>query len=219
MKLSFDQYEVYAKGKSHRIVVFPKIANIWFYDAHPAENTYDVQGDTTAIRELAKAFALLIRNPDIIVYLPIKRDDKLSGTTFNMVITRSYLEVFKPSVWYKLKPNISRRHKVSNYKMDYCPEKINDILDAHIDEWNLPENWQRDDKQFLQKELGDTVFCAYSLHDLYRFHSSLTCAADYMENHQDRVQSGWGLGWCLSDWIVEEMLEDERKELEKYDNW
>ncbi len=80
------------------MVVFPQIEDVWFYDSYSAEETYDIDGSTEGMRYIIEAFALILEFPQLIVYLPVKKN----GNTFNLVLTGKNIEGFKPSVWYKL---------------------------------------------------------------------------------------------------------------------
>ena len=92
-KIYYDQYQLSYRGIGYNVVVFPKIKDIWFEDMHPQEDTYDVNGSSTALSIYAHALALAIQEPNVIIYLPLKRNDK----TYNQVLTRHELVYFKPS--------------------------------------------------------------------------------------------------------------------------
>lgn len=88
-KYKYDQYRIGYKGNRYKIIVFPKINDIWCYDLHPAEPTYDISMSSIAAEELARAFAIVIADSQAIVYLPIKKEKVDEGIQFfNVVLTR-----------------------------------------------------------------------------------------------------------------------------------
>lgn len=207
MKCKYEQYQVTYKQHTYKIVVFPVLQDMWFYDAHPAEETYDVNGSTESMKEFAKCFAIAIADPQAIVFLPFKKGGK---NNYNMVLSRHSVINFKPSVWYKIKPLMVRKNKVQNYILHYNAGKLQDFIRKGIGE-KLSKNPKKEANLFVQKMLGDTVFCQYSLYTLYKLHDGILRAISEIENNEKGLTSCWGLGWVLSKSVIEKIKDEGEK--------
>ena len=205
----FEQYQVKQKCYCFRVIKFPPIEKLWLYDAHPSESTYDAQGNITGMHALAEALITALYVPNSIIFLPINKD----STTYNMVLSGREIEGFRPSVWYKIKPHLNNHSKVNDFKLSYDTEKLIKYIERELEKepsWQ----WKIDLKYFCQKELGDTIFCKYSKNDILRFILGIFSAIKSVED--GAVSSGWGLGWCLSDDMVDNY---NKGVMDTYDNW
>lgn len=207
MKYKYDQYEIYYKHYSYKVVIFPHIDEAWCYDSHPSEPTYDIQGSITAMKEFAKAIAVVIQDPGVVVYIPMKRPTDECGRTFNVVLTRKPIRL---STWYRLKHRICKKLKTNNYVLKYNQKKLCDYVDRGL----LPSDvasMKRDDLMFRQiEDGGDDLLCLYSINDLYRFHNQIIEACNYLEANPNSVWSCWGVGFVVNDYEIKEMLEKEQ---------
>ncbi len=200
-KIYYDQYQLSYRGIGYNVVVFPKIKDIWFEDMHPQEDTYDVNGSSTALSIYAHALALAIQEPNVIIYLPLKRNDK----TYNQVLTRHELVYFKPSQWYKIKPLLKNSEKVSQYEFDYDKDELIRYYKEYIAPYENEISWNKYNKLFEQKVLGDTVFCRYSLDEIYCMHSRIVDSVKKIVNDPSIPTDCWGGGFVYSEKIVSEI--------------
>lgn len=155
------------------------------------------------MRYLAQAFAICIRDPSAIVYLPIKKNVR----NYNVVFSRHAVDAFKPSVWYDLKPLLNKKHLCGKYVFDYNLKKLKDYADKLLEKHNVGDD-KRDWFLLRQKEVGDTIFWQMSLDEYYIYHASIIEACEYMEQdeNKDKIWNGW-IGWVLSDKIAQETKE------------
>lgn len=193
MKIKLEQYIVHLKGNRHyKVVVMPRLDKMWCY-FNGGEGTYDIDGDKKAMEMLGIAFAVVIRDPQAILYFQIAKYD-----SFNAVLTRAAVADFKPSTWYDIKPLLKKKNRVKNYIFDYNSKKLDDYY------INREIKKQYKDCVFKQTELGNTVFMKFSIYDYYYFHSRIQSAIRSM-NGEARYTECWGLGFLLSESLLEEV--------------
>lgn len=183
---SFKQYEVFAKEKLFRVVVFPNVEGLYCYDAYPTESTYDIDGSAGAMSYLAAALYTILRNQNLIVYLPIKKD----LASFHLVICGNRVKRFRPSVWYKIKKWLKSRNRIQDYKM---------LLD--FSELRKGKAGEYTDF-FYQKELGDTVFCKFAEDDLITYINLIIKGIKRVEEEPGVLTQCWGMGFVISEKLI-----------------
>lgn len=180
---SFRQYEIFAKEKLFRVVVFPNVEGLYCYDAHPTESTYDIDGPAEAMSYLAAALYTILTNQNLIVYLPIKKD----LASFHLVICEKKVKGFRPSVWYKIKKSLKPRNRIQDYKISL------DFLELRKGKAGEYTDF------FCQKELGDTVFCKFAEEDLIAYINLIIKGIKRVKEEPGVLTQCWGLGFVISE--------------------
>lgn len=210
MKIKIDRYEVYDKKKVHKILVFPKLEHMWVYDAHPREETFNIDGSAEDMKKLAVALAALIDDPTKLIYFPIKTgSDRIYYQNCGYLLMTGSDNNFCNSKWYDIKSKINLQHRKGMYMLDYQEDEINDYYEHFIKKVmhkkREKENW----KHFKQKLLGDTVFMKIPKDYCFEFHESLTTAITVNQKYDEYV-THWLLGCILGHKNILDMEVEER---------
>lgn len=203
IRCSYDQYVVRTKGSVYKVVVFPYLEECILYYAGIHEDTYDRDLSADAARTLAKAYAILIRDPGAIVYVPMKKpEDRL--TNFNLVLCR-HTCMMKPGRWLKIEKQLNAYNKVHNYRFWYEPQKLRDYFYRIVVRKNERLCRKEYNRLFSQREIGDYVIESFSLDGIYEIHENLLSAAEFMDEADERNEekaSGWGYGYMVSKALI-----------------
>ena len=70
-KIKFDQYKVQGKYRDFQVIVFPRKKYLWAY-FEDFDEAYEIDGDPEAYRLMKYAMAILVTDPNKIIYLPIR---------------------------------------------------------------------------------------------------------------------------------------------------
>ena len=214
-KIKFEQYRVRGKHREFDILVFPQRRYMWAYHDND-DDVYSIDGDFAAYHLLKYALAVLIADPNKIIYLPI-RDNNLWDYYFpdryDAVLTRTELQL-RRSEWVKLRRQLNKAHRIENFVLRYDPDRLLSYAERYRTEDAVWKAYHKD-KQELSALCGNTVFitllketCFRVFPDFFNLGSRQCCNCDHV----------WHFGYYLPNkWIRylgERVQEDRLKEQE-----
>lgn len=189
-KYKFKQYLIPYKRKCYKVVVFEEMKDLLCFDNRPCEDTYEFHGYVDEMEELVKAYAILIRDPQAIVYIPLKKamkslNDSIYVPVFNVVMTRHTIDAFKPAIWFKIKPLIQEKYRIHNYVLNYDAKKLVDYFKNELKGKYHSGTWRDNQRLFRQTELGNTVFMQHSINDYYHIHYYLSKSINECKKYKE----------------------------------
>lgn len=200
MKFKVDLYEVYNRGKTYKILKFPRVENAWAFDDFPEEDQLMLDGCPAFFELVQHALAALIENPNLIIYFPIKHPEEKYYTknymTYDAVILRPELQ-FRRSDWLDVRRKLDRKHWKGKYIIHHNVKKL--------DDWhakNHPEEYwfyQQLDKQKTEEIRAETVFLVLPKALLYLYHSSITEGLNYFDPVKDEYGYPVSIGYIMPD--------------------
>ena len=199
IRCSYDQYVVRINGSAYKVVVFPYLEECILYYSGVHDDTYDRDLSADAARTLAKAYAILIRDPGAIVYVPMKKPDDRT-VNFHLILCR-HTCMITPGKWLKIEKRLNPYNKVSNYRFWYEPQKLRDYFYRIVVRKNEGLHKKEYNRLFSQREIGDYLIESFSLDGIYEIHEDLLSAAELMDEIDERGEekvSGWGYGYIVS---------------------
>lgn len=174
------------------------------------DDVYAVDGNPAAYQLIKYAMAVLIADPNKIIYFPIW-DNDLNGRfpeRYDAVFTRTELQ-FRRSEWNKLRRQLNRSHRIENYVLRYDPESLlryGKTLKASSTYWK----YYHKEKQEVSVLWGNTVF-------LTRLKQTcLECLAhifELEEKHDFECLPVIGSGWYFTNGWIKYLQEQDKKEL------
>lgn len=188
MKFKVDCYEIYNKGRTYKVLKFPRVENAWAFDDFPEDDQLMLDGDPEFYRLLHHAIAALITDPSVIIYFPIKHPGDTSyhaHMTFDAVLLRPELQ-FRRSRWYSIKSKLNKQHWRGKYTIHHDIQKLDDYWKQLCKKRpRMVDHWERRiDREFykdiIYDLLVDTVFMVLPRDVCYMYHRQITLGlADY----------------------------------------
>jgi len=209
MKIKVDQYIVKRRGKSYKILVFPKVEHAWAYDDSPEEERFMLDGNVEFFTMLKYAMAALIADPSLLVYFPIKKPGChrfRDYMTYDAVLLRSELQ-FRRSAWYDLKGKLDCQHYAGKYRINCNEAKLNDWYTKTFrnKEWFLYKERAR----IIEELLGETIFFVLPKNICYMYHYEIT---DSLLTLDHSYEYGWYsyIGYLFSDEVLQKQMDGEK---------
>lgn len=172
MKAKVDLYKVSIKGRTYKVIIFPRIERAWAYDDFPEDDQLMVDGSPEFFRQVQLALATLIANPSLIVYFPIKHKDcrrYWDLSTYDAVFLRPELQ-FRRSRWYEIKPKLDKRHWAGKFTIQNNEIKLNDLWEKKY----ADRDWLVEHEKRVEELLGDTVFLVLPKTVCLDYHNSVS---------------------------------------------
>ena len=207
MKVKVDLYIVRNKGKTHKVLAFPRVENAWAYDDSPEDDQLMLDGNEEFFNQLKYAMAALIADPSLLIYFSIKNPEcrrSWNFKTYDAVLLRRELQ-FRRSEWYDIKGKLDRRHYAGKYKIHYNEKKLNDWYEKAIQgkRWLI---WQGIDR-IVEEILGETVFLAFPKNICYWYHHAI---CDSLANLDPTYEYGHYsyIGYIFPDEVLKKQAEE-----------
>lgn len=209
MKVKIDLYIVRNKGKTHKVLVFPRVENAWAYDDFPEDDQLMLDGNEEFFTQLKYAMAALIADPSLLIYFPIKKPGCRrfrDYMTYDAVLLRRELQ-FRRSDWHDIKRKLDRQHYAGKYKINYNEKKLNDWYEKAIQEkyWLI---WQDRDR-IIEEILGETVFLALPQNICYWYHYEICDSLVKLDPACEYGHYSF-IGYLFSDEILRKQVEEDR---------
>lgn len=183
-KYKVDLYKIRNKGRTLKILVFPKLTEeAWAYDDYPEESQLMLDGSISFMRQVQVALAALIEDPSVIAYFPIKNKNCTRfgrHMTFDAVLLRPELQ-FKLSEWYDIKDKLDRRHWVGKYKIRHHERQLVDLWKKEYQHQYWKVAWDRKN----EKLIGDTVFLVLPKSVCLEYHYDISDSAEEYSPNDD----------------------------------
>lgn len=202
-----DKYIVKHKGKTYKVLVFPRVENAWAYDDFPEDDQLMLDGNEEFFTQLKYAMAALIADPSLLIYFPIKNPGcRRFGDymTYDAVLLRRELQ-FRRSTWYDIKGKLDRQHYAGKYKINYKEKKLNDwyMKALHEKYWLI---WK---DRVIEELLGETVFLALPKNICYRYHYLIS---DALISYDPADEYGCyaAIGYLFSKEVLEKQMEEHK---------
>lgn len=195
MKVKFDKYKVYNKGRLWTVLVVPCEEASYAFDCVD-EDQLMVDTGPSGMKQIQRSLAILANDPSVIIYLPIKRpgDDYYGAhMTFDAVIMRPELQ-FKCSEWYDIKSKLDKKHWVGKYTLKYNEKKLNDLWEQNY----RHKMWLAEHQNIVEKLLGDTVFLVLPRPVCLEYHRDISKAMDIYDPN-DEYGTHAGIGYVLPE--------------------
>ena len=214
-KIKFEQYRVRGKHREFDILVFPQRRYMWAYHDND-DDVYSIDGDFAAYHLLKYALAVLIADPNKIIYLPIWDNnlwDYYFPDRYDAVLTRTELQL-RRSEWVKLRRQLNKAHRIENFVLRYDPDRLLSYAERYRTEDAVWKAYHKD-KQELSALCGNTVFITLLKETCFRVFPDFLA----LEPRQScGCYHAWHFGYCFSsEWIRylgERVQEDRLKEQE-----
>lgn len=205
-----DQYIVKRKGKSYKILVFPRVENAWAYDDSPeGEDRLMLDGNVEFYTMLKYAMAALIADPSLLIYFPIKKPGcRRFGDcmTYDAVLLRPELQ-FRRSAWHDIKGKLDQQHYAGQYKIICNDAKLNDwyVKTFRNKEWFLYKERAR----IVEELLGETLFLVLPKNICYMYHYEIF---DSLLTLDYTYEYGWysHIGYLFSDEVLQKQKDDKQ---------
>lgn len=198
MKFKVDKYEIYNRGRTFTVLKFPRTENAWAFDDAPEEDQLMLDGCPEFMQHVHHALAALIKNPNLIIYFPIKHpDEKNYGDnpmTYDAVILRPELQ-FRRSNWLTLRRKLDQKHRKGTYTICHDAKKLDDRCEKHY----AGKRWlyRQLDKRKIEEIRDDTVFLVLPKELMYLYHSSITDGLKYFKAEEDEYGYPVGIGYIM----------------------
>ena len=208
-KIKIPQYLARGKHRWFHVLRLPELPYAWAYDCYD-DGRYEIDGNIETFRWLKYALAVLIQSPDRIVYLPIRKEDTKDCifSSYDAVITRPELQ-FRRSEWIKLRRQLNAAHRVSDYRLQYRPERYN-AFSAGFENSARYYRARRRLAQEVDVLLGSTVFLTLIRESCCLYHNEIE---DAIRNDRDISEcfpiSGFAMrniGWIFPDCAIQRAI-------------
>ena len=149
---------------------------MWAFDPHPMEEEIMIDADKEAMSALGAAYAILLSQPSVIIYFPIKRPQKSGGycqESLHLVMMRTELP-FKMSEWFTLKKKLDSGHFCGSHVYIYDKGLINEEWKKIEKAWDEKAQWKKAKKLYREKIMGDTIFMVVPKYFCYSSHHYIT---------------------------------------------
>lgn len=191
-KRKIDEYKVFSKGRTLRVLKFPRIEEAWAFDDFPEDDQLMLDGSPAFMSQVQSALAALIADPYLIIYFPIRhKDSKHYGRTYDAVILRPELQ-FRFGHWKSVKRKLDRKHWVGKYTIRQDKKKLDDLWAKKYSE----QYWRIDWDRKTERLLGDTVFLCLPESICLHYHSAISSAMNYYRAG-DTYGTWAGIGYII----------------------
>lgn len=204
-----DKYLVRKKGRTYKVLVFPRIEHAWAYDDNPEEDQLMLDGNEEFFTQLKYALAAVIADPSLLIFFPIKKPGCTrfgDYMTYDAVLLRPELQ-FRRSVWYDIKGKLDRQHYAGKYRITYDEKKLNEWCEKKHIGWN----WfmRKAYSKVVEELLGETIFLVLPKDVCYWYHSAIS---DSLVTFDPTYEYGCYslIGYLFSDKVLQTQLEEDK---------
>lgn len=197
-KIKLKQYRVRGKHREFDVLVFSRWRYMWAYYDND-DDIYAIDGDLAACELIKYALAVLIADPNKIIYFPV-RDNELGDIFtdhYDAVLTRTELQ-FRRSEWIRLRRQLNKAHQIENFVLRYDQDRLlayGKRYEKDSEAWKV---WRKE-KQEFSALWGDTVFITMLKGSCFMSLPALFEAGQYRGNSCHHI---WRFGWYLTNgWI------------------
>jgi len=198
-KLKFEQYRVRGKHREFDVLVFPKRKNMWAYYDND-DGLYSIDGDFAAYHLLKYALAVLIADPNKIIYLPVRDNnlwDYCYPERYDAVLTRTELQL-RRSEWVKLRRQLNKAHRIENFVLRYDPDRLLSYGERYRTDDAICKACHKN-KQEFSALCGNTVFITLLKETCFRTFSDFLNIEPRQSYDCKHV---WHFGYYLTnEWI------------------
>ena len=119
--VKLDKYRVRGKKRWFDVIKIDGLDGTWAYECE--ERCYAIDAGPVDYQKICYGLAAIMNTPEVIFYLPIRKDSYGGSECFDAVLVRPELQL-KRAEWISLRRQLNRAHKVPAYQLRYKPKNI-----------------------------------------------------------------------------------------------